>query len=304
MIIEPMNDEQIKQVENQVQNQANPPDAYEKISRDILDHVQDMVRDQGVDGLTASDPEFQDVLDAIGEGVEKNDTGIILRRGQRRPAKRRRSDWHKRSKHFPLINFGKSCLWPVAKPSSSHTQGRHRARIRRYPHQACGITLTGRSKATMARKPRNELTRAQQSARRKRTKNVRSMSASAPDRLQRWIWDDLTNGVAVQLAEGLLIKEAAKQAHLNERTIRRWLDHVEFAAEVDRLTLMHNTASRAYRMRLVNRVVRQKVQSQQSLNARRICSIGSNMPNLKLMESNSTLPHPCRVISWNTLSMI
>ena len=44
------------------------------------------------------------------------------------------------------------------------------------------------------------------------------------------------------------------------KTIYRWMQVPEFAAEVDRLTLMVGVASRAERLRLAMRVVRQRVQ--------------------------------------------
>lgn len=64
------------------------------------------------------------------------------------------------------------------------------------------------------------------------------------------------------LSQGLTIAESAEQAGVAERTIYRWLDHPEFSAEVDRLTHMVNIASRAERLRLVMRVVRQKVRGE------------------------------------------
>lgn len=48
-------------------------------------------------------------------------------------------------------------------------------------------------------------------------------------------------------------------AGVAERTVRRWLDVPEFSEEVDRLSLMIEVASRAYRLRIVNRVIRQMV---------------------------------------------
>lgn len=61
------------------------------------------------------------------------------------------------------------------------------------------------------------------------------------------------------LAEGYTQEETASQAGCTRRTIQRWMDNVEFSAEVDRLSLMVGIASRAERLRLAMKVIRQKV---------------------------------------------
>lgn len=75
-------------------------------------------------------------------------------------------------------------------------------------------------------------------------------------------WTSTREKAAMALSQGLTIAESAEQAGVAERTIYRWLDHPEFSAEVDRLTHMVNIASRAERLRLVMRVVRQKVRGE------------------------------------------
>lgn len=61
------------------------------------------------------------------------------------------------------------------------------------------------------------------------------------------------------LAQGYTRKEVAKEADVSERTIYRWLDDVEFSAEVDRLSLMLGVAARAERLRIAQRAIRAKV---------------------------------------------
>lgn len=71
-------------------------------------------------------------------------------------------------------------------------------------------------------------------------------------------WTEKASLAAVALAEGKTRKEAAEAADITERTLYRWLNDPEFSAEVDRLSLMVGVASRAERLRLAQRVVRQR----------------------------------------------
>lgn len=72
-------------------------------------------------------------------------------------------------------------------------------------------------------------------------------------------WTSKRGAAAMALAKGATHIEAAAEAGVSERTIRYWLVVPEFAAEVDRLTLMLEIASRAYRLRIANRVIHQFV---------------------------------------------
>lgn len=70
-------------------------------------------------------------------------------------------------------------------------------------------------------------------------------------------WTPARERAAFALAEGRTRKEAGDAAEVTDRTIYQWLAEPEFSAEVDRLTLMVGVASRAARLRLAQRVVRQ-----------------------------------------------
>ena len=72
-------------------------------------------------------------------------------------------------------------------------------------------------------------------------------------------WTEERSRAAVLLAEGRTQQEVAEAISVTDRTIRNWLNDEIFAAEVDRLSLMICMASRAERLRLANRVIRQKV---------------------------------------------
>jgi hypothetical protein len=79
-------------------------------------------------------------------------------------------------------------------------------------------------------------------------KNVLSMSS--------FEWDEKKSNAAMLLAQGFLIKEVAKSVKVNEKTIDRWKGDMEFAKEVDRLSLMLDIAGRAERLRIAMRMAR------------------------------------------------
>lgn len=71
-------------------------------------------------------------------------------------------------------------------------------------------------------------------------------------------WDKAHTIGACALAEGMTQEETAAEVGVTSRTIRNWLQNIEFAAEVDRLSLMLGIAGRAERLRIAKRVIRQK----------------------------------------------
>ena len=75
-------------------------------------------------------------------------------------------------------------------------------------------------------------------------------------------WDEQHNLAAVALAEGKTQKEAAAEAGITDRTLRNWLQNIQFSAEVDRLSIICGAASKAERLRIAKRVVRQKCQGE------------------------------------------
>ena len=75
-------------------------------------------------------------------------------------------------------------------------------------------------------------------------------------------WTDEASNAAIALAEGKTRQEVATEVGVSERTVYRWLTDVEFATEVDRLSLMVGIASRAERLRIAQRVIRQKVEKE------------------------------------------
>jgi transcriptional regulator with XRE-family HTH domain len=75
-------------------------------------------------------------------------------------------------------------------------------------------------------------------------------------------WNEQRGAAALGLAEGKSQLEVAQLVGVTDRTIRNWLDDDRFIAEIDRLSLMVGVASRAERLRLVNRLVKQKVRQE------------------------------------------
>ena len=72
-------------------------------------------------------------------------------------------------------------------------------------------------------------------------------------------WSENRNQAAILLAEGKTQRAVAKAVGITEKTLYNWLQHPEFAAEVDRLTLMTGIAARAERLRIAKRLVEQRV---------------------------------------------
>jgi hypothetical protein len=75
-------------------------------------------------------------------------------------------------------------------------------------------------------------------------------------------WNEKNGAAAIWLSQGYTHKEVAAKIEVTTRTIERWVADADFSAEVDRLSLMVGIASRAERLRLAMRVVRQKTEEQ------------------------------------------
>lgn len=69
-------------------------------------------------------------------------------------------------------------------------------------------------------------------------------------------WNRKTSDAAVMLAKGYTQAETAAEIGVTDRTIRRWVANPDFAAEVDRLSVMVDLAGRGERVRLAQRVIR------------------------------------------------
>ena len=72
-------------------------------------------------------------------------------------------------------------------------------------------------------------------------------------------WSSKRQKAALALAEGQSQQAVAEAIGVCRKTICNWLCVTEFLAEVDRLSCMIDVASRAERLRIAMRVVRQKV---------------------------------------------
>lgn len=72
-------------------------------------------------------------------------------------------------------------------------------------------------------------------------------------------WTPKRNQAAIMLADGFTIDETAESVGVSSRTIKRWKSDMEFAVEVDRLSLMVGIANRGERLRIAKRIIRNKV---------------------------------------------
>lgn len=75
-------------------------------------------------------------------------------------------------------------------------------------------------------------------------------------------WNPTRSKAAILLAEGYTQQYVADEVGKTKRTITTWVGEVEFSAEVDRLSVMLGIASRAERLRVARRVIRQKTQDE------------------------------------------
>lgn len=78
-------------------------------------------------------------------------------------------------------------------------------------------------------------------------------------------WTRKREQAALLLAQGYTEAETSEQVGVTDRTVRYWKADLEFSAEVDRLSLMVNVASRAERLRIAMRAVRQKIAEDDTL---------------------------------------
>src|SRR5690242_7515290 len=74
-------------------------------------------------------------------------------------------------------------------------------------------------------------------------------------------WTSTRTKAALALAEGHSKQAVAEATGVCRKTICNWLCVTAFAAEVDRLSCMIDISSRAERLRIAMRVVRQKVRA-------------------------------------------
>lgn len=72
-------------------------------------------------------------------------------------------------------------------------------------------------------------------------------------------WTASREAAALALAQGYTVAQAAEAAKVGERIVYKWRRDLEFSAEVDRLSLMVDIASRACRLRIAMQAVRQKL---------------------------------------------
>jgi len=90
----------------------------------------------------------------------------------------------------------------------------------------------------------------------KRAKNGEKASDENFSIVSGFEWDENRSKAAISLAHGYTTDETAKECGVTPRTIYHWKNHPDFSAEVDRLSLMVDIASRAERLRVAIKMVR------------------------------------------------
>ena len=71
-------------------------------------------------------------------------------------------------------------------------------------------------------------------------------------------WTSKRSKAVVLLSTGHTIEETALKVDVSEKSIYNWKNNEEFITEIDRLSLMTDIASRAERLRIAKRIVRNK----------------------------------------------
>ena len=72
-------------------------------------------------------------------------------------------------------------------------------------------------------------------------------------------WTHKKVAAALMLADGHTNKEVAEANGISDRQLYRWQTDVEFKAEIDRLSVMIGIASRAGRLRIAHKLIRQRI---------------------------------------------
>lgn len=81
-------------------------------------------------------------------------------------------------------------------------------------------------------------------------------------------WTPIKECVAIHQAQGFTLKETANKCGCSERSVSKWKEYPEFLMEIDRLSLLVDIASRAERLRIAMRVVRQRTKQDEIITSR------------------------------------
>jgi hypothetical protein len=79
-------------------------------------------------------------------------------------------------------------------------------------------------------------------------------------------WNRKRDFIAEMLAAGYTIRETAEAAGVSISTVNKYKARPDFEDEVDRLTLMVDLASRADRVRVAKRIIRERLQAVEARN--------------------------------------
>jgi hypothetical protein len=90
-------------------------------------------------------------------------------------------------------------------------------------------------------------------------KKAKKLIAENVPKMSAFKWNPENSRAAILLAEGLTYEKVGKEIGKSTKTIQRWMADIEFSAEVDRLSVLTGIASKAERLRIAKRVIKQKI---------------------------------------------
>ena len=79
-------------------------------------------------------------------------------------------------------------------------------------------------------------------------------------------WNKKQREAVLSLAEGYSINEVLAKVDISESQLYRWRQNIDFAKELDRLSNMLFTASKAERLRITHRIVRKAMERENPTN--------------------------------------
>lgn len=76
-----------------------------------------------------------------------------------------------------------------------------------------------------------------------------------------FVWTEKRSQVAIAISHGKTKGKAAIEAGISRTTVYNWSLHPDFGAEIDRLSKMSKAASKGWRLRMINRLIDQKIRA-------------------------------------------
>ena len=88
------------------------------------------------------------------------------------------------------------------------------------------------------------------------------LNAQDRTKMKQFKWTSKRSDAALALSMGKTEEETAQEVGVARSSITRWKKEIEFAVEVDRLTLMTGIASKAERLRLAKKMIAKQLEKE------------------------------------------